>query len=277
MSNTLDLSLKSVLDQIDERFEVIVVDDGSSDSSIDVLLRIKMNYPKLRIIPLMRDKRRKLGETRNISIRAARGEYVILHIDTDDFWEPFINSYVKVYHEIEKRLNFFDFMLSGKQINMSSRKLLLENPYPNIYYGEDRYLFNDLAVIGKILVLEHKIFRKRLNLSKKQKLFKLINSQFSLINASFRYAPNPSSLLKTYLIDILLKKKLSLKYSLINLFFIFPIYFYFIAFPNRGFKNIYKVEFYNQLILNLRNLESQTKSSHGLFDLTKEERNIFYL
>ena len=41
-------------------------------------------------------------------------------------------------------LNFFDFMLSGKQINMSSRKLLLENPYPNIYYGEDRYLFNDI-------------------------------------------------------------------------------------------------------------------------------------
>lgn len=277
MSSTLDISLKSVLDQIDERFEVIVVDDGSSDNSLEVLLRIKRNYPKLRIIPLIRDRRRKLGETRNISIRAARGEYVILHIDADDFWEPFIKSYVKVYHEIEQRLNFFGLMLSGKQINMSSRRLLLENPYPNIYYGEDRYLFNDLAVIGRILVLDHKLFRKRLNISKKKKFFKLLDSQFSLIYASFKFAPSPSSLLITYLIDILIKKKLSFKYSLVNLFFVFPIYLYIIIFTKRGFKNIYKADFKSQLILNLSNLEYQTKNSHGLFELNKEERNIFYL
>ena len=48
-------------------------------------------------------------------------------------------------------------------------------------------------------------------------------------------------------------------------------------FPKRGFKNIYKADFKSQLILNLNNLEYQTKNSHGLFELNKEERNIFYL
>ena len=56
MSNTLDISLKSVLDQIDDRFEVIVVDDGSTDTSLNILYRIK-SYKQLRIIPLIRDRR----------------------------------------------------------------------------------------------------------------------------------------------------------------------------------------------------------------------------
>ena len=125
--------------------------------------------------------------------------------------------------------------------------------------------------------MDHKVFRKRLNLSRNQKFLKLINSQFSLLFASFKFAPNPSCLLKTYLIDILLKKKLSFKYAVLNLFFIFPIYFYVIVFPEDGFKNIYRADFKSQLILNLSNLEYQTKNSHGLFELNKEERNIFYL
>ena len=39
-----------------------------------------------------------------------------------------------------------DFFFSGKQIQMTTKKLLIENPYKNIYYGEDRILWNDLLV-----------------------------------------------------------------------------------------------------------------------------------
>ena len=134
MSNTLESSLKSVLNQLDHDFEVIVVDDGSSDDSLEKLYLLKNSYENLRIIPLFRDKRRKLGETRNISVRAANGKYVILHIDTDDLWDPYIKSFTKIYHEIEKRLEIENFMLSGKQIHMSTKSLVIENPYPNVYY-----------------------------------------------------------------------------------------------------------------------------------------------
>ena len=105
-------SIKSVQSQTYQNWEMIIIDDGSTDTSLNILFRIKSHYKQLRIIPLIRDRRRKLGETRNISIRAARGKYVILHIDADDFWDPFIKSYVKVYHELEKRLNFFDFRIN---------------------------------------------------------------------------------------------------------------------------------------------------------------------
>ena len=105
MSETLIASLESVLNQINENYEVVVIDDGSEDNSVEKLLNLQKKYESLRVIPLLRDSRRKLGETRNISVRAARGKYVILHIDADDIWEPYINSFSKIYHEIEKRLD----------------------------------------------------------------------------------------------------------------------------------------------------------------------------
>ena len=103
MASTLKLSLESILKPLDNRFEVIVVDDGSRDKSLVELDSLALKYPILRVIPLKSDRRRKLGETRNVSVRAAKGKYVLLHIDTDDIWEPYIDSFTKIFHELEKR------------------------------------------------------------------------------------------------------------------------------------------------------------------------------
>ena len=102
MNNTLKSSLETILLQLNEKFEVVVVDDGSSDGSLNTLLEMRNIYSNLRIIPLLRDGRRKLGETRNISVRAAKGKYLILHIDCDDLWDSSIISFTKIYHELEK-------------------------------------------------------------------------------------------------------------------------------------------------------------------------------
>ena len=47
-------------------------------------------------------------------------------------------------------------MLSGHQIHMAPKELLIENPYPNIYYVEDRLLWNRLAVLGKLICIDTK-------------------------------------------------------------------------------------------------------------------------
>ena len=38
MEKTVEVCLRSVLDQIDQRFEVIVVEDGSTDNSVNILM-----------------------------------------------------------------------------------------------------------------------------------------------------------------------------------------------------------------------------------------------
>ena len=123
MSSTIQESLSSILSQLNNDFEVIVVDDGSNDDSLNILYKLQKKYSFLKIIPLERDKRRKLGETRNVSVRASNGKYVLLHLDTDDIWDPFIISFTKIYHDLEKRLGIKDFMLSGDQIQMATKKL----------------------------------------------------------------------------------------------------------------------------------------------------------
>ncbi len=174
MGDTIERALTSVLDQLDDQFEVLVIDDGSSDDSREVLAQLCDAYPILRVIELPRDRRRKLGETRNLSIREARGKYVILHVDTDDVWEPFIKDFVAVFHRIESCLGR-DVLLSGQQINIGKRDFLLRHgPYRNTHRAQDRDMWLRFAAMDAYIPLDHRIFRTRLPRPRKTQLFKSI-------------------------------------------------------------------------------------------------------
>lgn len=276
MNSTLKKSLQSILNQLDDNFEVIVVDDGSNDLSLQTLYEIKKDYSNLTIIPLLRDNRRKLGETRNVSIRAARGKYVLLHLDTDDIWDNFISSFTKIYHEIEKRTGLENFMLSGEQINMATRNLLIKNPYPNVYYGEDRLLWSKLAVLNRLICIKHKVFRKRIaQKSYKRKLTKAIFSQFSAMTVTFSYTPSVHISFSEYIKRIICKSDWSMKLSIVNLIILIPAFIngYFL---NRSpLNNLHTHDYRNLNTLNLIKLEEKTIARYGNFDLDHESRLIF--
>lgn len=75
-------TVQSVLDQTDPDFELLVVNDGSTDSSQQRLSAI--TDPRMRII-----NRFNKGEcaARNTGIWEAKGEYVVF-LDADDYWRP---------------------------------------------------------------------------------------------------------------------------------------------------------------------------------------------
>jgi len=73
-------AVESVLAQTLGDLELIVVDDGSSDSTLDVLHSIE--DPRLVVVP---QPQRGNGGSRNAGLSIARGEY-IAHIDHDDIW-----------------------------------------------------------------------------------------------------------------------------------------------------------------------------------------------
>jgi glycosyltransferase involved in cell wall biosynthesis len=84
--NTADFvseCLDSVLHQSLKEIEIIVVDDCSTDNSLDLLKIYEAQDSRLSIVQHATNKG--LPETRNSGVQRARGEFVI-HVDSDDFW-----------------------------------------------------------------------------------------------------------------------------------------------------------------------------------------------
>ena len=78
----LPAAIQSVLDQVYVDLELIVVDDGSTDSTLDILHRF--TDPRIRVLA---QENRGIGSALNAGIKAARGSY-IARIDSDDRWLP---------------------------------------------------------------------------------------------------------------------------------------------------------------------------------------------
>ena len=96
-------TLDSIYSQTFKDYEVIVVDDMSTDNSVEII------KSKLRDIDtlLINQSKRLNGGTRNIGIQSAKGEYLIF-IDSDDW---FIDN--KVFEDIDRKLNGEDVLFTG--------------------------------------------------------------------------------------------------------------------------------------------------------------------
>jgi glycosyltransferase involved in cell wall biosynthesis len=76
----VERSLRSVLNQTFVDYEIVVVDDGGTDRSIDICRSVKDD--RIRII---HQQNRGLAGARNAGIRSATGKYIAL-LDSDDLW-----------------------------------------------------------------------------------------------------------------------------------------------------------------------------------------------
>jgi teichuronic acid biosynthesis glycosyltransferase TuaG len=156
-------TLDSVLHQTFQDIELIVVDDGSTDGSYDIVLRAAQQDP--RVHPFRNDKNMGVAETRNRGIRQATGEYIAL-LDSDDIWlENKLHTQMNHIREKGCRLaycgyGFFDKdghrigntfqvpptvnvnqLLKRNVISCSTvlgeRSLFLAHPFDKVYYHED--------------------------------------------------------------------------------------------------------------------------------------------
>lgn len=79
-------TLASVLAQSFRDFEVLVMDDRSTDASRDVVRSIAAGDPRVRLVELERNHGAPAAP-RNAGVRAARGRWVAF-LDADDLWHP---------------------------------------------------------------------------------------------------------------------------------------------------------------------------------------------
>lgn len=96
-------SIQSILSQSFKDFELLIVNDGSTDHTIEVI----REFPDPRIRLIHNSINRGLVYTRNVALKEAKGEYIAV-LDSDDIAMP---------ERLENQYNFFienpDFALCG--------------------------------------------------------------------------------------------------------------------------------------------------------------------
>jgi glycosyltransferase involved in cell wall biosynthesis len=78
-------SVESILNQTYKQLELIIVDDGSSDDSRDVILALARKDSRIRVV--LHDRNRGASNSRNDGVRAAQGDFISF-CDADDLWMP---------------------------------------------------------------------------------------------------------------------------------------------------------------------------------------------
>lgn len=145
--DTIDKAINSVLQQTHESFELIIVDDASTDSTVKRVNSISDS----RINLVHHKKNRGAAAARNTGMRQARGEY-IAWLDADDEWLP-----EKLELQLEALENRATENVKGSYTayslveNGSSRLYIPKNPH-----GRDFFLRCDLSP-GSTLLFERSV------------------------------------------------------------------------------------------------------------------------
>lgn len=131
--------LNSVLAQTLKEIEIVCIDDGSPDNSLEILLSYAEKYSNIKII---QQKNRGLSSARNTGIRYASGEY--LHfLDSDDTVK--INTYEELYKKAKE--NNIDMLFFDAEAVYETDELVKKYPWYKTGYTSKGH--NDDIVSGR--------------------------------------------------------------------------------------------------------------------------------
>ena len=113
--------LDSVLNQTFTDFEVICVNDGSNDSSLEILKKYQQKDNRIKII---NQENKGAGAARNVGIDHSRGEY-ILFLDSDDYLDKdTLNDCYEIAHSKSLDILLFKIINFDKRFLINSKYVL---------------------------------------------------------------------------------------------------------------------------------------------------------
>ncbi len=125
-ADTIGQSIDSVLNQSVKNFELIVVDDGSTDNIDDVLKQ----YDKITVV---KQANGGVSAARNAGIAAASGEYLCF-LDADDLWLP---DHLATLDNMMKCFPDENFYITSHDYSLDNNGRHCLDAYPEIFACEN--------------------------------------------------------------------------------------------------------------------------------------------
>lgn len=180
--------IKSVLNQTYHNIEIIVIDDGSTDSTLRIVQEYKNGF-SINCLRIFHQDNQGPSKARNLGIQQARGEYIAF-LDSDDCWvDNKIEEQLKVFEEYK------DCVLVG-----TSTKYQQENVTKYSFISFKRLLYSNRfttsSVICKKQIVEKILFNEQQKYSEdyrlwlqiaKDNLCILINKRLTIQNVKARF------------------------------------------------------------------------------------------
>ena len=138
VEDCLGFCLDSILAQSFKDFEVICVNDGSTDTSLEILKEYEKNDERIRIIS---QKNGGLSNARNTGLKAALGKYISF-IDSDDFIAP--DMYECLFQRAEQ---------AQADVTLCNLKLYFEDTGKHDYYRDEvlyYHLKDKVFTVGQV-------------------------------------------------------------------------------------------------------------------------------
>lgn len=155
--NHINRAIDSILNQSHQQFEIIVVDDGSTDNGASYV----ENYEDSRV-KLIKQKNMGVSAARNKGIKNAKYDFIGL-LDADDAWKKDflkeINFLIKDYPNNTAYATSYESYLDEETIN-KKKFSNMSNEFRGVVDNYFRYSLNGSLISASSVVIKKEVFNK---------------------------------------------------------------------------------------------------------------------
>lgn len=152
-------AIESVLAQTYQDFELIIVDDASADSSVNIIENFEQKDSRIKVIKNTVNKG--LSKSLKTGIGVACGEYIAI-LESDDKWDKkYLEKKLEIFSKYDVGLVYNDVKLIGYYSRKSEKNFnrIMNFSYKNEY---PKNMFYDFGYENRILTLSSVMFKRDL-------------------------------------------------------------------------------------------------------------------
>jgi glycosyltransferase involved in cell wall biosynthesis len=117
--------IQSALDQTFTDWEMLIINDGSTDNTAEIAARIASSDPRITLYNQQNIGIFRLAESYNFALQHAKGKYITI-LEGDDIWEP--DKLSRQVFALENNLSAVMAWSSSRQVNIDQSQIFTVSP-----------------------------------------------------------------------------------------------------------------------------------------------------